>query len=91
MRIHTVVGNFCGTDTFAWDRPLNEVREGYLLAIHHAGAYGHSMTSNSNSRQRPPEVLVHAGKPVLIIPFGSRNASEDAKLFFGQAIQKTVA
>ena len=66
MRIHTVVGNFCGTDTFAWDRPLNEVREGYLLAIHHAGAYGHSMTSNSNSRQRPPEVLVHAGKPVLI-------------------------
>ena len=26
-----------------------------------------------------------------IIPLGSRNASEDAKLFFGQAIQKTVA
>jgi len=27
----------------------------------------------------------------LVIPFGSRNTSEDAKLFFGQAIQKTVA
>jgi len=25
------------------------------------------------------------------IPIGSRNASEDAKLFFGQAIQKIVA
>ena len=29
--------------------------------------------------------------PIGIIPFGSRNAAEDAKLFFGQAIQKTVA
>ena len=27
----------------------------------------------------------------ILIPFGSRNASEDAKLFFGQAIQKIVA
>jgi len=27
----------------------------------------------------------------FIIPFGSRNASEDVKLFFGQAIQKIVA
>ena len=26
--------------------------------------------------------------PEHLIPFGSRNASEDAKLFFGQAIQK---
>jgi len=26
-----------------------------------------------------------------VIPFGSRNASEDAKLFFGHAIQKIVA
>ena len=28
---------------------------------------------------------------VDLIPFGSRNASEHAKLFFGQAIQKIVA
>lgn len=65
-RIHTVVGNICETDTFAWDRPLNEVREGDLLAIHNAGAYGHSMASNYNSRLRPPEVLVHNGKAHLI-------------------------
>ena len=31
------------------------------------------------------------GAEQVLIPFGSRNASEDAKLFFGQAIQKTVA
>lgn len=66
MRIHTVVGNICETDTFAWDRPLNEVREGDLLAIHNAGAYGHSMASNYNSRLRPPEVLVQDGKAQLI-------------------------
>ena len=65
-RIHTVVGNICETDTFAWDRPLNEVREGDLLAIHNAGAYGHSMASNYNSRLRPPEVLVQDGKAQLI-------------------------
>jgi hypothetical protein len=27
-------------------------------------------------------------RSIPIIPFGSRNASEDAELFFGQAIQK---
>ncbi len=27
-RIYTVVGNICETDTFAWDRKINEVREG---------------------------------------------------------------
>ena len=65
-RIYTVVGNICETDTFGWDRKLAEVREGDLLAIRNAGAYGHSMASNYNSRLRPPEILVHNGKPLLI-------------------------
>jgi diaminopimelate decarboxylase len=30
-RIFTVVGNICETDTFAWDRVLNNVREGDVL------------------------------------------------------------
>lgn len=66
QRIYTVVGNICETDTFGWDRKLSEVHEGDLLAIRNAGAYGHSMASNYNSRVRPPEILVHAGKPHVI-------------------------
>jgi diaminopimelate decarboxylase len=65
-RIYTVVGNICETDTFGWDRQLTEVREGDLLAILNAGAYGHSMASNYNSRLRPPEVLVKDGTMGLI-------------------------
>jgi len=56
-RIYTVVGNICETDTFAWDRVLNEVREDDLLVFHNAGAYGFEMSSNFNSRLKPAEVM----------------------------------
>lgn len=65
-RIYTVVGNICETDTFAWDRKLNEVREGDLLVFMNAGAYGFEMSSNFNSRLKPAEVLVKDGKAHLI-------------------------
>ncbi|WP_312341338.1 diaminopimelate decarboxylase [Chryseobacterium binzhouense] len=65
-RIYTVVGNICETDTFAWDRKLNEVREGDILAFHTAGAYGFEMSSNFNSRLKPAEVLFLEGKAHLI-------------------------
>lgn len=65
-RIYTVVGYICETDTFGWDRKLNEVREGDVLVLHNAGAYGYSMSSNYNSRYRPAEVLIHKGKAKLI-------------------------
>jgi diaminopimelate decarboxylase len=65
-RIYTVVGNICETDTFAWDRKLNEVREGDILAFHNAGAYGFEMSSNFNSRLKPAEVLFLDGKAHLI-------------------------
>jgi diaminopimelate decarboxylase len=65
-RIYTVVGNICETDTFAWDRKLNEVREGDFLVFHNAGAYGFEMSSNFNSRLKPAEVLVLDGKAHLI-------------------------
>jgi diaminopimelate decarboxylase len=65
-RIYTVVGNICETDTFAWDRKLNEVREGDYLAFFNAGAYGFEMSSNFNSRFKPAEVLVENGKAKLI-------------------------
>ncbi len=65
-RIYSVVGYICETDTLGYDRQLNEVREGDILAMHNAGAYAMSMSSNYNSRYRPAEVLIHKGKAHLI-------------------------
>jgi diaminopimelate decarboxylase len=66
QKIYTVVGNICETDTFGTDRKMNEVREGDLLVLKNAGAYGYSMSSNYNSRFRPAEVLVLNGQAHLI-------------------------
>jgi diaminopimelate decarboxylase len=63
---YTVVGNICETDTFAWDRPLPEVREGDILAFLNAGAYCFEMSSNYNSRLKPAEVMVIHGEAKLI-------------------------
>ena len=65
-RIYTVVGYICETDTFALDRKLNEIREGDVLAILNAGAYGYTMSNNYNSRLRPAEVLIDGGMVKLI-------------------------
>jgi diaminopimelate decarboxylase len=63
---YAVVGNICETDTFAWDRELNEVNEGDYLVFYNAGAYGFEMSSNFNSRFKPAEVLIIDGKAHLI-------------------------
>ena len=63
---YSVVGNICETDTFAWDRKLNEVRENDYLVFYNAGAYGFEMSSNFNSRYKPAEVLVKDGEAKLI-------------------------
>lgn len=65
-RIYSVVGYICETDTFGWDRKLNEVREGDILAFHNAGAYCYTMSNNYNSRFRPAEVLIKDGQAHLI-------------------------
>lgn len=65
-RIYTVVGNICETDTFAWDRKLNEVRENDYLVFRNAGAYGFEMSSNFNSRLKPAEVLFKDDQALLI-------------------------
>lgn len=65
-RIYTVVGYICETDTFGWDRKISEIREGDILAISNAGAYGFTMSNNYNGRPRPAEVLIHEGRAHLI-------------------------
>lgn len=55
----TVVGNICETgDILAKDRVLPVLKEGDVLGILDAGAYGYSMCSNYNNRLRPAEVLI---------------------------------
>lgn len=66
LKTYTIVGNICETDTLGSDRQLNEVREGDLIVLKNAGAYGYSMASNYNSRFRPAEVLVTEGEAKLI-------------------------
>jgi len=66
QRIYSVVGYICETDTFGSDRRLSEVREGDVLAVLNAGAYGFSMSNNYNSRFRPAEVFVLDGEAHLI-------------------------
>lgn len=61
-RIYTIVGYICETDTLGWDRKVNEIREGDILAIKNAGAYGYAMSNNYNARPRPAEVLVYKNK-----------------------------
>ena len=63
---YTVVGPVCESgDTFGEDRILSLDKDS-ILAIHDAGAYGHVMSSNYNSRLRPPEILVE-GQEIKVI------------------------
>jgi len=65
-RLYSVVGYICETDTLGYDRKLSEVREGDVLAIYNAGAYGMSMSNNYNARLRPAEALYYKGQWHLI-------------------------
>ena len=56
-RFYSVVGYICETDTFATNRRISKINEGDVLCFKNAGAYCFSMTSNYNSRYKPPEIL----------------------------------
>jgi diaminopimelate decarboxylase len=64
--VYDVVGPVCESGDFlAKDRKLAP-REGDLLALMSAGAYGMAMSSNYNSRPRPAEVLVSGAVAHLV-------------------------
>jgi len=64
----TVVGNICETgDIMAKNRMLPVIREGDILGVMDAGAYGYSMSSNYNNRLRPAEVLVRIDGTDIIV------------------------
>ncbi|HEY1991132.1 MAG TPA: diaminopimelate decarboxylase, partial [Gammaproteobacteria bacterium] len=59
---YTVVGPICESgDVLGRDRPLPETREGEVLLLADAGAYGHAMASRYNLREPAPEILLDAG------------------------------
>ena len=64
-----IVGPVCETGDFiAQDRKMEGVKEGDLLAVMSAGAYGAVMASTYNSRALIPEVLVDGSKWHVIRP-----------------------
>jgi diaminopimelate decarboxylase len=79
---YEIVGPVCESGDFlGHDRKL-ALREGDLLAILSAGAYGMAMASNYNSRPRAAEVMVDGGTLHLI-----RRREEVAQLF---ALESTL-
>ena len=62
-----VVGPVCESgDFFAREREMPEPRDGDLLAVMSAGAYGFVMASNYNSRPRAPEILVDGAEAHVV-------------------------
>jgi len=71
-----VVGNICESgDILAKDRELPPLKEGDVLGVMDAGAYGYSMSSNYNNRLRPAEVLI--GKDGTVTLIRRRDTLED--------------
>ncbi|WP_031484172.1 diaminopimelate decarboxylase [Maridesulfovibrio frigidus] len=61
-----IVGPICESGDFlARDRELPEIKQGELLAVYSAGAYGFTMASNYNSRLRAAEIIVD-GDDIII-------------------------
>ena len=76
-----LVGPVCETGDFLGkDRTLC-LREGDLLAVMSAGAYGFAMSSNYNSRPRPAEVMVDGDQVHLV-----RARESIADLYRGESL-----
>jgi diaminopimelate decarboxylase len=77
-----LVGPVCESgDYLARDRELPDAREGDVLAVMDAGAYGFSMASNYNSRPRPAEVMVSGDRWAVV-----REREHNADLVKGELV-----
>ncbi|MDX9767726.1 MAG: diaminopimelate decarboxylase, partial [Ectothiorhodospiraceae bacterium] len=65
-RIYDIVGPVCETGDFLGKGRELALAEGDLLAVRSAGAYGYTMSSNYNTRPRPPEVMVDGDRVHLV-------------------------
>jgi diaminopimelate decarboxylase len=80
-RTYDIVGPVCETGDFLGKQRELALREGDLLAVRSAGAYGFSMSSNYNSRPRPAEVMVDGDRIHLV-----RARETIASLFAGESM-----
>ena len=55
---YDIVGVLCEEDTFAHNRLLSPVKKDDILMIKNAGAYGFSMSSTYNLRDKPKEIII---------------------------------
>ncbi len=78
-RSYEIVGPVCETGDFLARGRQLALREGDLLAVMSAGAYGMCMSSNYNSRARAAEVMVDGGNVHLI-----RDRERIEQLFSGE-------
>ena len=77
----TVCGNICESgDVLCKDREMPEAKDGDLICVLDAGAYGYSMCSSYNTRLRPAEVLICSDGSVKLIR--RRETFEDIFSFF---------
>jgi len=64
---YDVVGPICESgDTFTKSREMPAVKDGELIVLHSAGAYGAAQSSQYNTRPLIPEVLVNGDKYAVI-------------------------
>ena len=65
-RTYDVVGPVCETGDFLGKERVLSISAGDLLAVRSSGAYGFCMSSNYNSRPRPPEIMVDGDRMTLV-------------------------
>ena len=66
-KVVDLVGPICESGDFlAKDREVQGLKEGELVAVKSAGAYGYAMSSNYNSRRRVAEVLVRGDEFFIV-------------------------
>ena len=63
---YDIVGPVCETGDFLGKARTLAVKQGDLLCVHSAGAYGFTMSSNYNTRPRAPEIMVDKDKAHLV-------------------------
>lgn len=63
---YDIVGPVCETGDFLGKGRALAIEAGDLLAVRSAGAYGFSMSSNYNSRNRPAEIMVDKDQHYLV-------------------------
>jgi diaminopimelate decarboxylase len=78
-RQYDIVGPICETGDFLGRNRRLSLEQGDLLAIHSAGAYGMSMSSNYNSRLRAAEIMVDGDRAYVI-----REREQVSALFAGE-------